>query len=46
MKKKKSQLIIKDLNNGYTTREIMEMRNCSPSTIQKVKNNMNLELIH
>ena len=44
--KTKSQLIIKDLNNGYTIREIMEMRKCSPSTIDKVKKNMSLELIH
>ena len=35
--KTKSQNIIKDLDNGYTTREIMEMRRCSPSTIDKVK---------
>ena len=28
---------MKDLDNGYTTREIMEMRRCSPSTIDKVK---------
>ena len=46
LNKKKSQLIIKDINNGYTTREIMEMRKCSPSTVQKIKNSMNLELIH
>ena len=44
--KTKSQLIIKDLNNGYTIREIMEMRKCSPSTIDNVKKNMSLELIH
>jgi DNA invertase Pin-like site-specific DNA recombinase len=35
--KTKPQNIIKDLGNGYTTREIMEMRKCSPSMIQKVK---------
>ena len=35
--KPKSQNIIKDLDNGYTIREIMEMRKCSPSTIDKVK---------
>jgi DNA invertase Pin-like site-specific DNA recombinase len=35
--KTKPQNIIKDLDNGYTTREIMEMRKCSPSMIQKVK---------
>ena len=28
---------MKDLDNGYTTREIMEMRKCFPSLIQKVK---------
>jgi len=35
--KTKPQNIIKDIDNGYTTREIMEMRKCSPSMIQKVK---------
>jgi len=35
--KEKPQNIIKDLDNGYTTREIMDMRRCSPSMIQKVK---------
>ena len=35
--KTKSQNIIKDLDNGYTIREIMEMRKCSPSLVSKVK---------
>jgi DNA invertase Pin-like site-specific DNA recombinase len=35
--KTKPQNIIKDLDNGYTMKEIMEMRKCSPSTIDKVK---------
>jgi hypothetical protein len=35
--KPKSQNIIKDLDNGYTIREIMEMRKCSPSLVSKVK---------
>ena len=29
---------MKDLDNGYTIREIMEMRKCSPSLLSKVKN--------
>ena len=33
--KSKSQNIIKDLDNGYTIREIMEMRKCSPSLVSK-----------
>lgn len=37
LKKTKSQNIIKDLRNGYTIREISEMRKCSFSTINKVK---------
>ena len=28
---------MKDLDNGYTIREIMEMRKCSPSLVSKVK---------
>lgn len=35
--KPKSQNIIKDLDNGYTIREIMEMRKCSPNLVSKVK---------
>ena len=27
---------MKDLDNGYTIREIMEMRKCSPSLVSKV----------
>ena len=26
-----------DINNGYTIREIMEMRKCSPSLVSKIK---------
>lgn len=37
LKKDKPQKVMKDLDNGYTIREIMEMRKCSPSFIQKVK---------
>jgi DNA invertase Pin-like site-specific DNA recombinase len=37
LQKPKIQKIIKDIENGYTVREIMEMRNASPSTIIKVK---------
>lgn len=37
LQKPKSQNIIKDLQNGYSMREISEMRNCSLSTISKVK---------
>ena len=37
LKKLKPQNIMKDIDNGYTTREIMEMRKCSPSTINKIK---------
>ena len=33
----KPQKIMKDLDNGYTIREIMEMRKCSPSLVSKVK---------
>ena len=42
LKKTKSQNIIKDLQNGYSMREISKMRNCSLSTITKVKK-MSLE---
>ena len=35
--KSKSQNIIKDLDNGYTIREIMEMRKCSPGLVSKIK---------
>ena len=28
---------MKDIDNGYTIREIMEMRKCSPSLVSKVK---------
>lgn len=35
--KEKPQKIMKDIDNGYTIREIMEMRKCSPSFVQKVK---------
>jgi Site-specific recombinases, DNA invertase Pin homologs len=37
LQKTKSQNIIRDLNNGYTPKEISNMRNCSLSTIYKVK---------
>ena len=37
LKKDKPQKVMKDLDNGYTIREIMEMRKCSPSFVQKVK---------
>ena len=37
LKKLKPQNIMKDLDNGYTIREIMEMRKCSPSLVSKVK---------
>ena len=37
LQKTKSQNIMKDLRNGYTIREITEMRKCSFSTINKVK---------
>ena len=36
-KKKKTQNIMKDLDNGYTFREIMEMRKCGPGLVTKVK---------
>jgi hypothetical protein len=29
--------IMKDLDNGYTIREIMEMRKCGPGLVSKVK---------
>jgi len=35
--KEKPQKIMKDIDNGYSVREIMEMRKCSPSLVQKVK---------
>jgi DNA invertase Pin-like site-specific DNA recombinase len=35
--KEKSKNILKDLENGYSMREITKMRNCSLSTINKVK---------
>ena len=37
LQKPKTQNIIKDLQNGYSMREISEMRSCSLSTISKVK---------
>lgn len=37
LKKDKPQKVMKDLDNGYTIREIMEMRKFSPSSVQKVK---------
>ena len=37
LKKDKPQKIMKDLDNGYTIREIMEMRRCGSSLVQKVK---------
>ena len=37
LQKEKSLQIIKDLNNGYGIREISQMRDCSFSTIYKVK---------
>ena len=37
LKRDKSVKIMKDLDNGYTIREIMEMRKCSPSLVSKVK---------
>ena len=36
LEKAKSRAIIQDLNNGYPTTEIKDMRSCSYSTIQKV----------
>ena len=37
LKRDKSVKIMKDLDNGYTIREIMEMRKCSPGLVIKVK---------
>lgn len=37
LKRDKSVKIMKDLDNGYTIREIMEMRKCSPGLVSKVK---------
>lgn len=37
LNKEKPQKIMKDIDNGYSVREIMEMRKCSPSLVQKVK---------
>jgi len=37
LKRYKSVKIMKDLDNGYTIREIMEMRKCSPGLVSKVK---------
>jgi len=37
LKRDKSVKIMKDLDNGYTIREIMEMRKCSPGLVTKVK---------
>ena len=37
LSKPKSQMIIKDLENGYTTKEISYRCRCSYSTIDKVK---------
>ena len=37
LKREKSIKIMKDLDNGYTIREIMEMRKCSPGLVTKVK---------
>ena len=38
LSKPKSKDILKDLGNGYSVREISKMRNCSYSTVYKVKN--------
>ncbi len=38
LNKPKSKAILKDLNNGYSAREISQMRDCSFSTIYKVIN--------
>jgi len=35
--KEKPQKIMKDIDNGYSVREIMEMRKCSPGLVSKVK---------
>lgn len=37
LKRDKSVKIMKDLDNGYTIREIMEMRKCGPGLVTKVK---------
>lgn len=37
LKRDKSVKIMKDLDNGYTIREIMEMRKCGPGLVSKVK---------
>ncbi len=38
LSKPKSKDILKDLSNGYSVREISKMRNCSYSTVYKVRN--------
>lgn len=38
LSKPKSKDILKDLGNGYSVREISKMRNCSYSTVYKVRN--------
>ena len=42
LSKPKSKLILRDMENGYTMKEIAEMRRCSLSTIDKVKKMVNL----
>ena len=37
LKRDKSVKIMKDLDNGYRIREIMEMRKCGPGLVSKVK---------
>ena len=37
LSKPKSKDILKDLGNGYSVREISKMRNCSYSTVYKVR---------
>ena len=43
LSKPKSQMIIKDLENGYTHKEISSRCRCSFSTIDKVKTNYKLQ---
>lgn len=43
LNKPKTKMIIKDLDNGYTTQEISQRCRCSYSTIDKVRKTMNEE---
>ncbi|MFP8488482.1 recombinase family protein [Gracilimonas sp. Q87] len=43
LNKPKTQMIIKDLDNGYTTQEISHRCRCSYSTIDKVRKTLNEE---